>query len=510
MSKKLIWILGIVMVATVVWMISIQASWIRTSFTMRQHEFSEKVMQSLSGVVEELERREVIEQLSNEVLALNFDTAAPARHLDVTLPAPEIVRNIVKDADSTHTLVVMAKDSLFYPVADPQGGPMKADTDSMDLRQLREEVQRRVHTEKTVFVEKILNNITSKKVNLEERVSPSEICDILCKQFKMQGIVSEYEFMVLKDDHNVYFKTDGFAPSEDDKIYEILLFPNDLLSQNTKLTVYFPDEISISMASLTKNVWMSFFLALIIIVIFFSTLLIIMRQRKLHEMKTDFINNMTHELKTPIASISLASQMLRDPSVAKNQSSFTNISSVIEEESKRLGSQVERVLQMAAIDRGKLLMKTKEVYINDVVRKVVKTFDLKLKAKDGVITCKYGAKDDLVEGDEMHITNIVANLLDNALKYTEIKPELKITTSNVKNGVELEVEDNGIGISRENQRRIFEQFFRVHTGNIHNTKGFGIGLSYVKKIVEAHGGTIRLKSEPGRGSTFTVFLPFSQ
>ena len=168
--------------------------------------------------------------------------------------------------------------------------------------------------------------------------------------------------------------------------------------------------------------------------------------------------------------------MLRDPSVAKNQSSFTNISSVLEEESKRLGSQVERVLQMAAIDRGKLLMKTKEVYINDVVRKVVKTFDLKLKAKDGVITCKYGAKDDLVEGDEMHITNIVANLLDNALKYTEIKPELKITTSNVKNGVELEVEDNGIGISRENQRRIFEQFFRVHTGNIHNTKGFGIGL----------------------------------
>jgi two-component system phosphate regulon sensor histidine kinase PhoR len=168
------------------------------------------------------------------------------------------------------------------------------------------------------------------------------------------------------------------------------------------------------------------------------------------------------------------------------------------------------VLQMAALERGKTILKTKEICLNDIIRKVVKTFDLKLKAKDGTITCKYGAKDDLIEGDEVHITNIVTNLLDNALKYTEIKPELKVTTSNVKNGVEFTITDNGIGISRENQKRIFEQFFRVHTGNIHNVKGFGIGLSYVKKIVDAHHGTIKLKSDIGRGTTFTVFLPFDQ
>ncbi|MBQ5575673.1 MAG: HAMP domain-containing histidine kinase, partial [Bacteroidales bacterium] len=247
-----------------------------------------------------------------------------------------------------------------------------------------------------------------------------------------------------------------------------------------------------------------------IIAIFLSTLIIILRQKKLHEMKTDFVNNMTHELKTPIASISLASQMLKDPAIAKNEQSFSNISSIIEEESKRLGFQVERVLQMAALERGKTILKTKEICLNDIIRKVVKTFDLKLKAKDGAITCKYGAKDDLIEGDEVHITNIITNLLDNALKYTEIKPDLKITTANVKNGVEFTVSDNGIGISRENQKRIFEQFFRVHTGNIHNVKGFGIGLSYVKKIVDAHHGTIKIKSDLGRGTTFTVFLPFDQ
>ena len=315
---------------------------------------------------------------------------------------------------------------------------------------------------------------------------------------------------MLKEDRSTYFSSEGYEPDEDDHLYEIDLFPDDLISPHAYLVMYFPDENKISMSTLTRNTVTSIILSLIIIAIFLSTLIIILRQKKLHEMKTDFVNNMTHELKTPIASISLASQMLKDPAIAKNEQSFSNISSIIEEESKRLGFQVERVLQMAALERGKTILKTKEICLNDIIRKVVKTFDLKLKAKDGAITCKYGAKDDLIEGDEVHITNIITNLLDNALKYTEIKPDLKITTANVKNGVEFTVSDNGIGISRENQKRIFEQFFRVHTGNIHNVKGFGIGLSYVKKIVDAHHGTIKIKSDLGRGTTFTVFLPFDQ
>ena len=510
MSKKLIWILAIVMTATIVWMIFIQASWFKTSFSLRQHQFSEQVMQALAGVVKELDQREVFRQLNNEVIALSFDTVPTLQNTNINRPAPEIVGDALRDADTANTLVVLSKDSLFYSLTDTSETRLTMDSRSMNREQFHEEIQKRIHQDKTVIVENIINKITSKKVNIEERISPSEIKHILSEQLKRSGICSEYYFTVLKEDRSTYFSSEGYEPDEDDHLYEIDLFPDDLISPHAYLVMYFPDENKISMSTLTRNTVTSIILSLIIIAIFLSTLIIILRQKKLHEMKTDFVNNMTHELKTPIASISLASQMLKDPAIAKNEQSFSNISSIIEEESKRLGFQVERVLQMAALERGKTILKTKEICLNDIIRKVVKTFDLKLKAKDGAITCKYGAKDDLIEGDEVHITNIVTNLLDNALKYTEIKPELKVTTSNVKNGVEFTITDNGIGISRENQKRIFEQFFRVHTGNIHNVKGFGIGLSYVKKIVDAHHGTIKLKSDIGRGTTFTVFLPFDQ
>jgi two-component system phosphate regulon sensor histidine kinase PhoR len=236
---------------------------------------------------------------------------------------------------------------------------------------------------------------------------------------------------------------------------------------------------------------------------------IIFRQKKLSEMKTDFVNNMTHELKTPISSISLASQMLKDKTVMKNEQMFDHISQVIEDESKRLGFQVERVLQMAVLERGKVRMKVKELYINDLIKKVVNSFDLKVKDRNGIIISRLKAKDDVIEGDEVHITNLIFNLLDNALKYTEDTPKLEITTENVNNGIEISVTDNGIGISRESQKHIFDQFYRVHTGNIHNVKGFGIGLSYVKCVVDEHQGKIRIKSDVGKGTTFYIYLPFN-
>lgn len=511
MSKKLIWTLGIIMGATILWMTYIQASWFKTSFSLRQHQFSEQVMQSLGGVVKQLDQREVFQQLNNEVIALSFDTVPTFQHVNPHQPAPKIVKDALQNLDTSNKLVVLSKDSMFYSLTDTSSTKLIYDNPIMNRQQIHEEISKRIHKEKTVLVENLIHQITSRKINIEERISPKEISEILAEQLKRNGIYSEYYFTVLKEDHlTTYYSAPGYDPDEDDHLYEIDLFPDDLISPHAYLVIYFPDETKISLSTLTRNAITTIILSLIIIAIFLSTLLIILRQKKIHEMKTDFVNNMTHELKTPIASISLASQMLKDPAIAKNEQSFANISSVIEEESKRLGFQVERVLQMAALDKGKTMLRIKEICLNDIIRKVVKTFDLKLKAKGGVITCTYGAKDDLIEGDEVHITNIITNLLDNALKYTEIQPDLKITTANIKNGVEFTVADNGIGISREDQKRIFEQFFRVHTGNIHNVKGFGIGLSYVKKIVEAHGGTIKLKSDIGRGTTFTVFLPFNQ
>lgn len=511
MSKKLIWILGVVMTGTMVWMIFIQTSWFRTSFELRQGQFSEQVTRSLNGVVTTLEEREVVMHITREVTALSFDSIPAFDGKLVSRPGHELVDETLRDkSKNSSTMVVVNKDSIVYTITDSTRGRYLYDQPSMKPDQFRDEVSRRVHHDKSVFVENLVNQLIRKKVNLEDRVDPQDIQKLLREQLRLNGIYSNYEFAILDQQGQLFFRTPDYGPSDEVNLYEATLFPNDLLSPPSSLAVYFPDEAKISLKSLSKNMITSIILAVIIMSIFVVTLLIITKQKKLHEMKTDFVNNMTHELKTPISSISLASQMLKDPSVSINQESVSRMASVIEDESKRLGFQVERVLQMAQLDRGKTILKLKELTLNDIVKKVVRSFELKVKNRDGVLLCKYGAKDDMIEGDEVHITNLIHNLLDNALKYCDKTPDLRITTRNVNKGVEMVVADNGIGISRDDQKRVFDNFFRVHTGNVHDVKGFGIGLSYVKKIVDAHHGRISLKSEIGKGSTFTIFIPFNQ
>ncbi len=497
------------MTGTMVWMVFIQFSWFKTSFGLRQEQFSQQVMTSLSGVVNALEEREVVMHLNNEVIALSFDSVPAFDKANMRQPGHKIVQKSLHDHPD-NTLMVVSRDSMYYPISDTVDGRFLFDQQSMTREQFQEEVQRRLQREKTIFVENLVNKLIRKKVNLEERISKKEVNEILEEQLHLNGIYSEFQFAVLNEDRQIFVGTDGYEPDDETNIYEVSLYPKDLISPHSYLNVYFPDEKKISLKSLLKNTITTMILVVIIMTIFLVTIVIITKQKKLHEMKTDFVNNMTHELKTPISSISLASQMLKDPSVSKDQESVSRMANVIEDESKRLGFQVERVLQMAALDRGKTILKIKDLQLNELIQKVVRTFDLKIKNRDGILVCKYAAKDDMVEGDEVHITNLFTNLLDNALKYCDKKPELKISTMNTDKGVEISLSDNGIGISRDDQKRVFDNFFRVHTGNVHDVKGFGIGLSYVKKIVEAHHGEIKLKSDLGKGTTFVIFLPFNQ
>lgn len=494
-----------------VWMIFIQTSWFRTSFELRQGQFSEQVTRSLNGVVKTLEEREVVMHITREVTALSFDSVPAFEGKHVSRPGHELVDEALKDKSrKENTMLVVNKDSVIYHITDTTRGRILYDQPSMKQEEFRDQVQKRVHLDKTVFVENLVNQLTRKKVNIEDRVNPQEIKELLAGQFRLNGIYSTFHFSILDHERKVFFKSEDYSPNDEVNPYEVELFPNDLLSPKSILQVYFPDEAKISIKSLSKNMITTIILVIIIMTIFVVTIVIITKQKKLHEMKTDFVNNMTHELKTPISSISLASQMLKDPTVSKNQENVSRMASVIEDESKRLGFQVERVLQMAQLDRGKTPLKLKDLTVNDIIKKVVRSVELKVKNRDGVLVCKYGAKDDMIEGDEVHITNLMNNLLDNALKYCDKVPQLKIETRNNDKGVEISITDNGIGISREDQKRIFDNFFRVHTGNVHDVKGFGIGLSYVKKIVLAHHGNINVKSEPGKGSTFTIFLPFNQ
>ena len=247
----------------------------------------------------------------------------------------------------------------------------------------------------------------------------------------------------------------------------------------------------------------------VLLITFIFTIYIIFRQKKLTEIKNDFINNMTHEFKTPISTISLAAQMLKDPAVGKSPAMFKHISGVIDDETKRLRFQVEKVLQMSMFERQKATLKMKDLDANELIEGVVNTFKLKVEKYNGIISTDLRAENPWIFVDEMHFTNVIFNLLDNAVKYKKEEGELQlhINTRNDSNKLYIEIQDNGLGIKKENLKKIFDKFYRVHTGNRHDVKGFGLGLAYVKKIIQDHKGSIRAESELNVGTKFIIVLP---
>lgn len=227
-------------------------------------------------------------------------------------------------------------------------------------------------------------------------------------------------------------------------------------------------------------------------------------------MKTDFINNMTHEFKTPIATISLAADSIQSPMISGNKDKVNRFAGIIKQENKRMLEQVEKVLQMAKFDRENLNLKLTKVDIHAVIKLAVSNISLQVAQKAGTVESILKADKYIIEADENHISNIIHNLLDNANKYTPNKPNIKVYTIDRAESLEIVVEDNGIGLSKEARKHVFEKFYRVHTGNLHDVKGFGLGLSYVKALVTAHSGTVNVKSELGKGSNFILNFPYSQ
>jgi two-component system phosphate regulon sensor histidine kinase PhoR len=258
--------------------------------------------------------------------------------------------------------------------------------------------------------------------------------------------------------------------------------------------------------------WLTLSISAIIIlslvIAFFYTISTIRRQKKYTDIKNDFISNMTHEFKTPISTIALAGEMLSDTSVSKTPEKLERFTKMIRDENKRLGVLVESILQTAVLDKGDFKLQRTEFDLHEVIQSALEKIHLQVDQKSGKLTANLSAKKSEVFADKVHITNIVFNLLDNALKYSKEIPDITISTENISEGILLSVQDSGIGISKENAKKVFDQFYRVSTGNVHNIKGFGLGLSYVKAIVLKHGGQISVESELNKGSTFKIYLPF--
>lgn len=335
-----------------------------------------------------------------------------------------------------------------------------------------------------------------------------EIHEIIEKQLRQNNIKQPFEFCVYNMFNFIIMQSDGFevVTEANDKIVE--LAPDDALRGREKLYVSIHEDKNVVIREMSWMIIASVFFTTIIVLAFVVTVRTLFNQKKLSEIKSDFINNMTHELKTPLATISLAIDALTNEKVIHDTEKIKVYSGMIKEENKRMNKQVEKILQAARLEKEEIKLNIQKLDTHQVIGKVADNMALQVQEKNGTLTLKLNATNHIVDADEVHFSNIIFNLLDNAMKYSNDNPHIEVQTLNTGNGMlSIKIKDDGIGMDKETQSRVFEKFYRAHTGNIHNVKGFGLGLSYVKAIVEAHGGKIKVESTLGKGSTFTVILP---
>lgn len=507
-------------------LVLLQAFWIKSNIQTKSVEFTRNVNKALENIVEELEKQETVVQIIQEIDPMPEDTLynpddfryeyssiqSGINQIRTTQQQKRIFTltdsdslNIIGSSDFFIDDTLQATSKLFGNLE------LRTEVDKPGkyVKGLNDIIQRRF-SHKTVFVENIVNKLVRVEVDLEDRLDPEFLVKTMKHEFYKAGINTKFEYGVYTNDTSKFISSDNFRYSHKYTLYNVALFPNDVFSKSNYLRVYFPEQQNYIFQSMGFVAVSSIVLTLLIIAGSLITIYTIFRQKRLSEIKNDFVNNMTHELKTPISTISLATQMLKDSSIPAERKDYSYISNIIENESKRLGYQVEKVLQMAIFDKGGVKLKFKEKDIHGILENVIQTFEIQVKKRGGKLNSQLLAEYPVCNVDEVHITNVFYNLLDNALKYSKETPEINVATSGKNGSLQVIVSDNGIGISKDNQKRIFEQFYRVPTGNIHNVKGFGLGLSYVKKIVEYHQGKINVNSELNKGSSFKVSLPIQK
>jgi len=359
-------------------------------------------------------------------------------------------------------------------------------------------------------IQKMAREMENKPVPIEKRIDRQNLEKSLSKALADKDISSPYEYAVITSspgNNKVPLRSGGFQIDKKNEIHRVSLFPNDIFRKNNTLLLYFPEQKSIVLRSLSGLMLVSVFFTLIIVLSSILGIITMLRQKKISDIKTDFINNMTHEFKTPIATISIAVDSINNPKVIDEPERIKSFTRIIKEENNRMNSRVEQVLQMALLDSSEFRLNLKPVDVNALVARVAGNIRLQIENRQGRLDLQTRALNAWVEADEIHLSNVIMNLLDNANKYSPNNPDIRVVTANVGSSVVMTVEDKGIGMNSETQRKIFEKFYRLTSGNIHNVKGFGLGLSYARAIILAHKGEIKVSSEVGEGSTFVVILP---
>lgn len=500
-------------------LISLQAFWLRSAFMLKQKQFEQLVNRTLSEIVDQIKEQETLLYVLEEFRSVSIDTLH-SKKLPIRSPGPEnnhpkfqnhtlsILKN-GKQLEVVNDSLVFENDTLVFVFGNNPSQKPGYNLNYKEYKFNRDAIDSlgRMMGDRRVFVESIISKMMRVNQGAEGRISPHEIHRLIVQKFRERGINLEYAYAVFDNQHRLVFHSPHFDPAYAGRVFNTKLFPGDTFNPNDELVVYFPDEKNFVYRSLGFMASTTILLTLFIVAIFTFSVLMIVRHRKLSEMKSDFINNMTHELKTPISTLSLASQMLNDPGIPMERKNLPHLTEIIGSEVRRLSRHVERVLQAATFESGRIRLKHELTNLNYLVEKTLRNFRIQIEKLEGSLTFMPDMQQPQVMLDEVHFTNVLNNLLDNAMKYSGQHPRIEVSTAVKGESVILSVKDSGPGIHKKDHKRVFEKFYRVPTGNVHNTKGFGLGLSYVKKIVEEHEGTIRIESEPNKGATFIITLP---
>ncbi len=383
----------------------------------------------------------------------------------------------------------------------------------MELSRLYADTLSLYDDESLTLLQDVATEMDDPNIPLKQRIPSKEFLDtLITKELLNKDITLDYIYWItpVRNKNEIIYQNAAHSTvlPMADNAYEHSLFSNDLIRDPGMLNVSFPDKNSVILQNLFATMASSAALLLVLIFIFAYTIYAIIKQKKLSEMKTDFINNMTHEFKTPVATIMIASEALKDPEVVSDKTRIGRLAGIIYDENVRLGNHIERVLNVARLEKKELKLDLAPVDLNDLISAVVDSMDLQLKKKEAQVTLNLAADPAIIMGDELHLSNVIFNLIDNANKYSTNAPRISISTRNTAKQICLVITDEGIGLTKEQTKRIFDQFYRVPTGNLHDVKGFGLGLNYVQDIVAKMGGNIKVHSEKDRGTTFEITLPF--
>ena len=505
MKKRTIIFLGTVMLISFLGLIGLQSYYIRITAEMRADQFTEDVKHALYDVVRQLEEDETLQYLNKSLTTPSSKTRITTQSSSFLSEEEEQLMHLKSITDSSKNYsTVRVQPKIFISMRHGSNSLQESS------RILQNKLKERFLKNRALLDDILIRLLSETYIkSIENRVDFLLLNELLDKELENNGINIEHYFCVINNDGKEIYQSDNFDEDATNvESYAQLLFPNDPAPQSNYIKVYFPTKQKF-IANNSLFVTSAIF-TLLLLFTFIFTLVIISRQKKLSEMRTDFMNNMTHELKTPVSTISLAAEMLNDDSVAKSPKLMANLSQTIRDETKRLTQQIEKVLQMSIFEKESSALKLQEMDINELLLNIAGSFAIKVENTGGDIQTELDAEDSVISVDEVHFTNIIFNLMDNAVKYSNGPLILRLKTWNEKNKLRISIEDNGIGIAKSNLKRIFEKFYRVPTGSIHNVKGFGLGLAYVKKVVVDHGGTIHVESELNKGTKFIISMPIKK